>query len=83
MEVFEGSNHTFWVDPALPGWWKTFFWVVNSVWVVLPLLSFWLEYLKKVCHHHLTTKLMNRGWSLTSKMSMKKLTFIFTAPKCL
>ena len=25
MEVFEGSNHPFWVGPALPGWWKTFF----------------------------------------------------------
>ena len=25
MEVFEGSNHPFWLGPALSGWWKTFF----------------------------------------------------------
>ena len=48
MEVFEGSNH-----PSLGGSYPLWvveksFWVVNSVWVVLPLLGFALTSLKRV-----------------------------------
>ena len=81
MEVFEVTALSVWVLPSLGGG-KPFLGGKLCLGRVTPPL-FWLEYLRQVCHHQSSAKPIQRGGYLTSKISMKMLTFIFAPPQCL
>ena len=52
------------------------FWVMDSLWVVLPLLGVGLVYPKKVCHH--PQRVVN-----SFKICIKVSNHILTPPQCL
>ena len=82
MEVFVVINHPLWVSPALNCLGKPFFSAIFCVGGDAPL---WLlaGIHRKLCHHQLRAMPIHRGWTLTLKLSMETLTFIFSPPQCL